>query len=159
MTHEEIEKRIELHRETYALVIWLASEAMKRPELLSPEDVRHLRTHEGALAWLGQRRASIPPHLLPKTPPTREWARMFSSFFSASFVVEQLFWDGRVLETDVKTRSAVKPSSRKKELSVLRTQALRVLMRDRGLKLSADEAQRCARSEKIRKDLDLWHEW
>jgi len=100
LTLEEVETLLRLQTQAYDLLMWLADEANCDPEALSPETAAALREPESAGAWLKRRREGLPAELLPREL-AGPFANLLSSFFSTSFHVRHLEFEGRLMESRV----------------------------------------------------------
>lgn len=100
LTRERADLLIRLQSGAYDLLLWLADEANQDPAILSPEVVAALRQPDTTLRWLKRQRDRLPARLLP--PEEDEaFAGLLSSFFSTSFHVRHLEFNGRLLEARV----------------------------------------------------------
>lgn len=97
---DEIARLLTLQAMAYELLKWLDQEAVRNPGLLS-NAAGPLTEPDSAADWLEARRDHLPAGLVPGDP-RGAFANLFCSFFSTSFRVERVEFDGRVVWSRVK---------------------------------------------------------
>lgn len=100
LSRDDITLLLDVQQDTYALLMWLADEANRDPYILAPEAVAALRDPATAAKWLEQNRKRLPATLVP-AQVSGAFANLLSSFFSTSFRVRHLEFNGRLVESRV----------------------------------------------------------
>jgi hypothetical protein len=142
----------------YRLLLWLGDQARDDPELLSLEAEGALCDSRTCLAWLEERKDTVPAaHRCPGRE--RELAALLSSFLRTSFHVKRFEWEGRIVQAELRTgpsHEGARASKRVRHGGSLTHEALHRLCRDEGIRLSSKALARVARAQTIRADLHVW---
>lgn len=164
MNQEQIERTLKLQKLAYALLMWLKEQARKDRSLVEPETVEAISSAGSCEEWLAQRLPIIPAQLHPSPHDFTAFTRLFSSFFTTSFRVGQVYWGERAETTvvagvkELHGRRHKKHSERRAEQAAieLKRLALTALAETEELPCDALLAERAVVSEAVAKDLSLW---
>jgi hypothetical protein len=151
---EEIGQLLALQARAYELLMWLADEATQDPTVLGPHAVAALREPDTAALWLQEHSEHLPERLLP-TDPANTFASLFSSFFSTSFRVKHLVFEGRLIETRVTVGADYNPSEGA-GLEQCQALALRHLAAAEGVPITDKDARRLVRRKSLHDASLLW---
>ena len=153
-SREAIEQVLALQGQAYALLMWLADEATRDPDILAPEAVAALREPERALTYLERHSHRIPSHLLP-ADLSGAFVNLLSSFFSASFGVKHLEFEGRLVESRVTVGGEPDPK-RGAGIEQCQAVALRQLASAEKMTLTDKEARYLVRRKRLEGPSLLW---
>jgi hypothetical protein len=164
MNQEQIERTLKLHKLAYGLLMWLKDQTRKDRSLVEPETVEAISSAQSCEEWLAQRLAMIPAHLHPAPNDFTAFTRLFSSFFTTSFRVGQVYWGERAETTvvagvkELHGRRHKKHSERRTEQAAteLKRLALTALAETEGLPCDALLTERAVVAEAVAQDLSLW---
>jgi hypothetical protein len=154
LQREEIEQLLRLQSQAYELLMWLADEATRDPNVLSPTAVGALQNPETAARWLTQHQERFPVPLRP-AEFGGAFANLFASFFSTSFHVKHLKFEGRLLESRV-TVGAPSERGAISGLEYCQILALRHLATAEKRPITEKEARRIVRRAKLHEASLLW---
>lgn len=134
--------------------MWLAEQAGQDPGLLSPEAAARLCEPASAAQWLELQRERIPAELMP-AEPAGAFANLFASFFSTSFRVSHLDFEGRLLESrlNVGVREENQPRAGLEQCQAL---ALRHLAAAAKVPITDKDARRLVRRKDLREASVIW---
>ena len=101
MNQQQIEQTLKLHKLAYSLLMWLKQQARNDSSLLEPETIEAISSAQSCEEWLAQRLPMFPANLHPAPNDFTAFTRLFSSFFTTSFRVGQVYWGERAETTVV----------------------------------------------------------
>lgn len=153
LTRDELTQLLQLQATAYDLLMWLADEANRDPEVLSRPVVARLEDPDTAAEWLEEQRDRVPGHLIPAEPGGR-FANLLSSFLSTSFRVRHLEFEGRLVEARVTLGAA--PSDATLGLRQCQSLALQHLLAAERIHIAGKEAERLLRDQGLAEQLRLW---
>ena len=151
---EEVGRLLVLQSAAYELLMWLTDAANRDPSLLSPSAVALLREPGTAAQWLNDHRERIPHHLLPEEP-AGAFASLLSSFFTTSFRVTHLEFEGRLMESRV-TLGVIEEASVSAGLEQCQALALRHLAAAEGAPITEKDARQLVRRKNLHEASLLW---
>jgi hypothetical protein len=133
--------------------MWLADEANRDPQLLSPDAVARLKDADTAAGWLEEQRPRVPERLLP-AETQGSFANLVSSFLATSFHVRHLEFEGRLVESRV-TLGTYVPNS-KIGVGQCQALALRHLATAEKIRITEKEAGQLVRRKSLSEASLLW---
>jgi len=154
LTRNDVQQLLALQAQAYRLLMWLADEASKDPQLLSPEAVAELREPETAALWLERHRLRLPGALV-SYEALHPFASLLSSFFSTSFHVKHLEFEGRLVESRVTLGITEAPPVRG-GLEQCQALALRHLASAEQMALAEKEARLLVRRKSLHDASLIW---
>jgi len=154
LEREHVAQLLMLQSKAYELLMWLAGEASRDPTLLSPKVVALLREPASAAQWLARERQRLPVGLMP-VEPAGAVATLFASFFSTSFRVSHLEYDGRLMESrlNVGVRDEHRAAAGLEQCQAL---ALRHLAASEKLPITDKDARTLVRRKALREASVIW---
>lgn len=154
LNQDDVRDVLTLQSQAYALLMWLGEAALKDPMLLSPAVVEVLSDAEGAGTWVRARRAQFPGELVPDVVEG-PFANLLASFFTTSFQVKHLEFDGTLRASRL---TAVPPGGSQSHLGFAKAQALALkhLASSEGIPLTEKAAGTISRRSALRQPTLLW---
>lgn len=155
INEQDISKLLEIHSKAYSFLIHLANKSRKNPETLSARVVDELKKKKTCVNWLEDHINSIPVNFRPENEDISNFAGILSSFFVTSFKVDNLNFEGKLLDSDVKTITRKEGTSRLGQKAV-RNLALKHLCRSQNIRITEAEARKILKNRKIHMDITIW---
>ncbi|UJR86461.1 hypothetical protein [Sandaracinus amylolyticus] len=154
-----MERVLELHARAYELWIWIASEALHDPTLLSREAEAAIAHPARCADWLRELEPRLPRQLVVASEHRAAFAALVSSFLHTSFHVERLEWNGRVVDAQLRRgpgHAGPRAAKRARHGGSATREALHRLCRDEGMKVAPEVLRAVARAGSIQDELVLW---
>jgi hypothetical protein len=152
---ENISKLLGLHQKAYRLLLFLAEQAKSNPSAFTDVVVEALSRKTSCARWLSANAAWIPKELKPKGEDASGFSALFSSFFGTSFRIDTLEWDGKAVDSTLRTGSR-SGSISIRNVKHLKAMSLKYLCSQEGVRLDAARAGQLAGHKSIERELSLW---
>lgn len=150
---------LDLHQRAYAFWMWLSTEALRDPELLSAESEAALADPRRCVRWLVDRERDLPERFRLEAARRDAFASLVSSFLHTSFHVRRFEWGGRLVDAKLMRgpgHAGAREARRRRHGGSPTREALHRLCRDEGVPATPELLRAVERAAATRADLTLW---